>query len=253
MKAWENRAVALLDKSLNNIPSELNEIDWKSTLSDNNDKLAKHISAFSNLNGGGFLVFGIDNKGNFIDELTKSQVDDIVRKLGNIANSNLAISVSIDHVVTNYKDNNLLIIHIPESPHKPVCLKGNDMYECYKRSVGQTVKMAAPEVKALVATSSNIYFEEQIALTDVQSEDVLNLLNTDAYFRLLERKIPDTIQSVLDTIQSEDLIKTNTFETYKITNLGAILFADDITKFKYLKRKSVRLIIYKGANKIEAP
>ena len=37
MKIWENRAFALLTKSLDPIPSEMNELDWKSELSDKSD------------------------------------------------------------------------------------------------------------------------------------------------------------------------------------------------------------------------
>ena len=37
---------------------------------------------------------------------------------------------------------------------------------------------------------------------------------------------------------------------YHITNLGAILFANDLTDFEDLKRKAPRVIIYKGKNKL---
>lgn len=38
---------------------------------------------------------------------------------------------------------------------------------------------------------------------------------------------------------------------YDITNLGAILLAKDLSNFPNLKRKSVRVIIYKGKDRIE--
>ena len=38
---WKNRALALLKDSLEPVPSELNEIDWKSGLSDKTDRLAR--------------------------------------------------------------------------------------------------------------------------------------------------------------------------------------------------------------------
>ena len=62
MKNWINKAISYLDKSLGKIPSELNEIDWKITLSPNNEKLCKHIAAIANLPAGGFLTFGVDDK-----------------------------------------------------------------------------------------------------------------------------------------------------------------------------------------------
>lgn len=61
MKFWETRAIGLIEKSLGTLPTEFNELDWKSGLSPNTEKLAKHISAFSHLSNGGFLVFGIHN------------------------------------------------------------------------------------------------------------------------------------------------------------------------------------------------
>ena len=62
MKNWEKKALELLDKSLTGIPHELNELDWKENLSSNHEKLSNHLSAFANNPGGGFLIFGIDNK-----------------------------------------------------------------------------------------------------------------------------------------------------------------------------------------------
>ncbi|MBK9736897.1 MAG: ATP-binding protein [Saprospiraceae bacterium] len=62
MKAWTAKARKLLDQSLDKIPQELNELDWKDDLSPKNEKLCKHISAFANHPGGGYLVFGIDDK-----------------------------------------------------------------------------------------------------------------------------------------------------------------------------------------------
>ncbi|MEN8886260.1 MAG: ATP-binding protein, partial [Winogradskyella sp.] len=62
MKNWIPKAISYLDKSLGKVPSELNEIDWKENLSPKNAKLCQHISAFANMPGGGFLVFGVNDK-----------------------------------------------------------------------------------------------------------------------------------------------------------------------------------------------
>lgn len=80
MKNWIPKAIAYLDKSLGKVPSELNEIDWKESLSPKNDKLCQHISAFANMPGGGFLVFGIDNKTATILGIKRNEADAIVLK-----------------------------------------------------------------------------------------------------------------------------------------------------------------------------
>ena len=56
---------------------ELNEIDWKTDISDNGNRIAQHISAFANYPGGGFLAFGIDNNGQSIN-LSKETMDIII-------------------------------------------------------------------------------------------------------------------------------------------------------------------------------
>ena len=47
---WKEKAIKILKDSLYPIPSELNELDWKSGLSDKTERLAQHISAFANIN-----------------------------------------------------------------------------------------------------------------------------------------------------------------------------------------------------------
>ena len=47
MKNWEDKARHYLEKSLSPLPQEMNELDWKSGLSDKSEKLAQHLSAFA--------------------------------------------------------------------------------------------------------------------------------------------------------------------------------------------------------------
>lgn len=102
MDIWINRAIALLDKSLNPIAQELNELDWKEDLSPNNQKLSKHLSAFSNLPGGGFLVFGIGDKTGEVKAITTENAELIVQKLSSLARDTLSPEVAIDHKIEIY-------------------------------------------------------------------------------------------------------------------------------------------------------
>ena len=62
-KHWVAQAAAVLQESLQPVPHELNELDWKSSLSTHKDRLAEHLMALANLAGGGTLVFGVSNSG----------------------------------------------------------------------------------------------------------------------------------------------------------------------------------------------
>ncbi|HNB13144.1 MAG: ATP-binding protein [Saprospiraceae bacterium] len=150
MNHWVETAIQLLTKSLHPIPQELNEIDWKSGLSDKSERLAQHISAFTNYPNGGYLAFGIGNNGSPMP-LGKNEMDTVVQKLGNIARNNLAQPVGIEHAVTDYKGYPVLFIRIPEHTDKPVHLRGSDIFDSYKRSAGQTVRLSRHEVKQLIA------------------------------------------------------------------------------------------------------
>ncbi|MBK8369629.1 MAG: ATP-binding protein [Bacteroidetes bacterium] len=139
MSDWHNKAINLLAKSLKPVPSELNEIDWKSGLSDNTNRLAQHISAFSNTPGGGFLAYGVNNNGTF-SPLTTVDIDEVIKKLGNISRNNLNPPVGIEHSILEFEGTAILFIYIPEQSEKPVHLRSGNIFDSYKRSAGQTVK-----------------------------------------------------------------------------------------------------------------
>jgi predicted HTH transcriptional regulator len=250
MTNWVEIAIQNLTKSLNPIAQELNEIDWKSGISDKSDRLAHHISAFANYTGGGFLAYGIANDGTS-KPLTKEEMDIVIQKLGNIARNNLAQPVGIDHAVIEFKGSSVLFIHIPENTDKPVHLRGSDIYDSYKRSAGQTVKLSRQEVKHLISISTGIDFESQTTMYDISEDDVLKYLDYDSYYSLQDKRLSDTKINILQTLASEDLIKSN-HENWDILNMGAILFSKDLKNFKELKRKSIRVIVYKDTNRINA-
>ena len=150
MNNWKETALDALNRSIQPIPQELNEIDWKGGLSNKTDRLAQHICAFANLSGGGFLVFGINDDIGF-EEMDKATIEETTKKLGNIAKNNLAWSIQLEHAVLDYKGHALLFVRIPEQQNKPVYLRGRDNYEAYIRSAGHTVKMSREQVHEILA------------------------------------------------------------------------------------------------------
>lgn len=250
MSNWITEATNLLAQSLSPIPQELNEIDWKSGISDNSQRLAQHLTAFANYSGGGYLVYGIANDGSS-SPLTKSEMDEVIKKIGNIARNNLAEPIGIIHAVVDFNNNPVLFIKIPEHQNKPAHIRGSNMYNCYKRSAGQTVKLTKQEIKNLIAISSGLDFESQITISSVNNDEVLQLIDFDSYFTLQEKRLPDTKVGILESLADDDLLKKNTND-WDVLNLGAILFAKNLLKFKSLKRKAVRVITYKETSHINA-
>ena len=107
MESWKEKALKILKDSLFPVPIELNELDWKSGLSTKTDRLAQHICAFANLQGGGLLVYGVNNDGSLFS-VSQADADKIVTLLGNIAKNNLSSSISIEHSIMEFKGFNCI-------------------------------------------------------------------------------------------------------------------------------------------------
>ena len=75
---WQEKALKTLRNSLIPVPTELNELDWKSGLSLKTERLAQHISAFANLQGGGTFVFGVNTDASLFS-ISKQETDSIVQ------------------------------------------------------------------------------------------------------------------------------------------------------------------------------
>ncbi|MBE6338037.1 MAG: AAA family ATPase [Lentimicrobiaceae bacterium] len=243
---WKEKALKILEDSLNPIATELNELDWKSGLSCKTERLAQHICAFSNMKGGGLLVFGVNDDASLFS-VTKEESAEIIKTLGNIAKNNLSSSITIEHWTTEYKGHALLFIHIPEQVDKPTYLRGKEIWDSYTRSAGQTVKMSRSQIKSLIADSQGISFEQRIAKENVNTEELLLLLDYTKYFEMLGKDIPNEKTTIARRLEEFGLCN-KTEEGWNITNMGAILFAKNISEFEGLKTHSVIVRKYAGSN-----
>lgn len=246
MTNWKERAIQILEGSLYPVPSEMNELDWKSGLSCKTERLAQHLCAFSNLKGGGILVFGVNNDAS-LSPLSQSDIEKTIQTLGNIAKNNLSASIAIEHSVIDYKGNALLFVHVPECMDKPMHLRGKDIYESYTRSAGQTTKMSRPQIKSMIADSQGKPYEKRIAKESLNPEEVLALLDYSKLYEMLEKDVPSDKGVVMRRMEEYGLCVKND-NKWDITNMGAILFAKDMADFDGMQQHSVVVRKYVGTN-----
>jgi ATP-dependent DNA helicase RecG len=143
-------------------------------------------------------------------------------------------------------DKHISIYIIPASTNRPV----EFLHIPYIRIGSITRKLRDfPEKQAKIWRKDIIDFEKEIAKDNLLASDVIKLLSSETYFDLLKIPYPSNQQGVIDKFIDEGLvIKTS---DYAITKLGAILFAKSLKDFELVFRKSVRVIVYKGKNKVE--
>ncbi len=94
-------------------------------------------------------------------------------------------------------------------------------------------------------------FESQIAAENIPAEDVLRLLDYPSYFDLLGLPLPESRDAILSALRTDEMIARASGGQWDITNLGAILFARKLEEFRGLRRKAVRVIVYKGEHRVE--
>jgi len=250
MKSWEIRALALLKQSLHTLFNESNELDWKESLSPNHEKLSQHLCAFSNHPDGGYLVFGVNDKTKKPIGISAINSSQIISTLSNRARGSLTPEVKIEHSILNYEDHDLLFIFIHESTTKPVHLKKGSVEDSYIRSGGSTRRASRNELASLMLNSRKLRWEELNASQSVTETEVLAALDHYAVHELLNRPVPSNTQEILEWMVSEKIVNKSTGNGYSITNFGAIAAARDLNKFEDLTRKVVRIIRYKGFNKV---
>lgn len=199
-----------------------------------------------------FLVFGIENK-------TKKRVGTSVR-LNEMTKGNENFQNWITRMIEpsllleflDFEENGLQfsIITIEPSYDRPVRFAGAE----YIR-VGENVKALKdlPEFeRSLWIATSRHKFESAIALPHQSPDQVMQLLDTGAYYSLARKELPKNTDEVIRQFAALGCIKDDFEGGYDITNLGAILFARDLTSFPAVSKKSVRLIKYAGKDKAKS-
>src|SRR5262249_40352010 len=93
-------------------------------------------------------------------------------------------------------------------------------------------------------------WELGVAREYVTDEDVLTLLSTDAYFRLMGLQKPSYTKEVLNHFRTDRLIADDAGGRWKIFNLGAVLFANSLSDFPTIGRKAIRVIEYGDIGRI---
>lgn len=148
----------------------------------------------------------------------------------------------------DFKGHPIVLLQIEAARDKPVRFDGTE----YIRIGSYTKKLRdnPPKERALWRALERIPFEKEIALQKLTGEKVLQLLSVETYFDLTKQPLPKTQASILEKLTDDKLIVRDGAH-WNITKLGGILFAKKLADFDSLFNKRVRIIRYRGLNKLE--
>lgn len=243
---WKSRALEILQSSLEPIPRELNELDWKSDISSNGKRLAEHVCAFCNHPGGGIFAYGIKNDATF-EPLNRKAIEEIVTKMANIARHNLSAPVSIEHDIQNYQGHDILFIYVHEYKDRPIFIRGQEHKLAFCRVAGHTEQMTNAQIRAMMASTLGTPYEKRIAKEGLTEQEILSHLHWQRFFELQQKSCPEDTATILSRLCEFGACEEQG-ELWNITNLGALLFARDLSQFENIMNRAVIVRHYRGKN-----
>jgi ATP-dependent DNA helicase RecG len=219
------------------------------------EEIGERLSALSNgacleNQPHGYLVFGVKNDNQTIEGTTfkaktkKVKEDDLEHWLA----QRLTPRIDFRIYEFDYNGKHISLFEIPAAIRQPTEFNK----EAYIRVASITRKLREfPEKERKIwRKDKEKPFEKEIALEKTSAADVVSLLDTQGYFDLMKLPYPSNRESVLEKLVSEKFVHDKN-ANYDITNLGALLFAKDLKDFPKLSRKTARVIVYKGNDKLE--
>jgi ATP-dependent DNA helicase RecG len=239
---------------LRSFPTETEWVEFKHNNS-KPDEIGEYISALSNsaaLYGktNGYLIWGVNDQTHDIIGTTFTPG---TTAIGNEVLENWLLRLltpKIDFCFHQLFVDNVAVIllEIKAAFHHPVQFKQVEYIRIgsYKKKL----KDFPEKERALWRIFDKTPFEREIAAENISAEEVLQLLNYPAYFDRLSLPLPDGHANILDALKMDDLITVSKGGKWNITNLGAVLFAKKLTDFSHLKRKVIRVIVYKDNSRI---
>lgn len=246
--------VEILLANLLKLPKECEWVEFKNNYH-SDDEIGETLSAVSNgaclLNQqNGYLVFGIEDTTQNVIGTTFSFLQ---HKVGSEEFESWLVRlfsprIDLRKYEFNYLGKKVVLIEIPSAFSQPIRFKNI----AYIRIGSTNQKLINyPEKERVIWEKMNQQsFEKGTALKNVTQTDIISLLDVQKYFDLLKIPFPSTNDLVIEKlINSKFIHRTNI--GFDISNLGAILFAKDLNNFDNLSRKAVRVIVYKGNNKMD--
>ena len=235
-----------------------NETEWLEFKHNNFDKemIGEYISALSNsaaLNGKttAYMIWGVDDD---THEILGTIFKPTTTTKGNEALENwllrlLTPKIEFKFYEVKIEDKDLVLLEIAPAYRNPVMFQGVEYIRL--NSHKKKLKELPEKERELWRVFDKIPFEKLIAVDDIDEGEVLEYLEYTKYFELLKLPLPENRTSILEAFINDALVQKGDNAKYSITNLGAILFAKDLTKFTNLKRKAIRVIQYKDNTKFE--
>lgn len=237
------------------LPSETEWLELKLN-NDNPEDIGEYLSALANsaaLLGkvNAYMIWGVENKSHEVVGTTFKPASAKVgqEELESWLLRLLTPKINFRFHELQVDDHSVVLLEIGAAFRHPVQFKNVEYIRVgsYKKKL----KDFPEKERELWRVFDRIPFEKEIAAGNVSTDEVFRLLDYPAYFDLLSLPLPEGRDGILSALEADEMIESVRSGKWNITNLGAILFAKKLGDFHSLKRKAVRIVLYKGKSKVE--
>lgn len=248
----KSRDIYLVNELLNQEESEW--LEFKRNMTDI-EQIGRLCSALSNGaavvgRDKGYLIWGVDDKTRrivgttFDPESDRAGNQDLRLWLGTM----LSPRPSLAFRKINHPKGRLVLMEISTARGIPTAFKRVH----FVRDGGNVQYLQEnPQLFArLLNVLNSSAWEEAVVKEQLQEEQVLELLDWEKFLELKDVREPKSPVLTCQKLQEEKIVGRNDAGRWGITNLGAILFARDLSAFgAALEGKGIRALIYRGADK----
>ena len=246
-----------LDKLVTELCKLPNETQWVEFKHNNYlpEMIGQDISALANSatlheKSCAYMLWGVDDTTHEIvgTEFNMQTVKKGQQELENWLRSLLSKNADFEFHSVKVEDKNVGVLIIHRAVNQTVMFQKVD----YIRVGSYTKKLSEyPALQAqLWDRLRTSKFEERIAKHDLDLVTALGMLEYSTYFDLVKMPQPTNAEGICYYLEEEHILEKQDNGLYAITNLGAILFAKRLSDFPRLSRKAVRVVQYKGSNRL---
>lgn len=240
---------------LRKLPKETEWVEFKRNKADPVE-IGEYLSALANATAllgkvHAYLVWGIDND---THEVVGTSFDFAKEKVGNEELESwllrlLEPKINFRFHSLTIDDKRVVLLEIGAAFRHPVRFQGAEFIRV--GSYRKRLKDFPEKERELWRVFDRVPFEREVAAESVSAGDVLGLLDCPAYFELIQSPLPGERDSLLTALAAEEMVSRGRDGKWNITSLGAVLFARRLSDFRSLRRKAVRVILYKGEGRVE--
>ncbi|HEY3742136.1 MAG TPA: ATP-binding protein [Bryobacteraceae bacterium] len=222
--------------------SETQRLEFKEAKSQYDyTKLCEYCVALAN-EGGGTMLLGVVDKPPRPVVGSKAFPDVIA--LAERLFSAIGFRVDVEEVT--HPAGRVVVFDIPSRPRGTAYhLDGKYLM----RSGEALVPMSEDKLRAIFAEGEPHWLEDH-STTGMTAQQVVGLLDTQAFFDLLGTPYPTKRAGVIERLVGERLID-EVGNAFAIRRLGALLLAKRLTDFTDVARKAPRVVVYTGMSKLE--